>query len=396
MPVSKRVRSFVPEALTTLLTRLLREPNLPLLDHWFSQQEVSQKGLLWEQLRLAVLLSEAYLRALEPRGTAPLRWEDVRQGLRSRVSGWAAFTATTPSGPLEDPTRWGLPAWLSTEWKRRVSLSNWSPEQQESFWHGQVTAPGLHLRFCGPEAERGLEEWRHSGGTIRELIPGVWKAQGPQSVFALEAWKKGALEVQDAASYEAAQLVGARPGQVVWDVCAGRGGKTAVLAEEMRGKGALWATDVAQFKLTELKKRIARAGWQNVRVQAWDGRETLALPHEARLRGGFDRVLVDAPCSASGTWRRDPDARYRLNPGVLKVLEDKQDSLLQQGWEALRPGGLLTYVTCSWLPRENEDRVAHFEKNVGNRARRRVMQLRGLPDMDANTLFTCQWEKVGD
>ncbi|NNM54318.1 MAG: RsmB/NOP family class I SAM-dependent RNA methyltransferase, partial [Spirochaetales bacterium] len=155
----------------------------------------------------------------------------------------------------------------------------------------------------------------------------------------------------------------------------------------------LWATDVAEFKLTELKKRVARAGWQNVRVQLWDGRLRPTLPREAQVRGGFDRVVVDAPCSASGTWRRDPDARYRLNPGVLKALEDKQATLLQHGWEALRPGGLLTYITCSWLPRENEDQVLSFEKRAGSQSHRRLERMLGLPAYDANTMFICQWEK---
>lgn len=391
----------------TVLARLVREPNLPLLDRWFSQQEEAKNGSLWEQVRLAVLLSEAYVRALEPRGSAPLGWEEARQLLRPHLAGWATFAVAAqvglpsasptrmgpaPMGPGDDPTRWGLPAWLLAEWQRRVTLSGWTDEGA-AFLQGQVTPPGLHVRFCGPEASRALEEWRQGGGRVTEVLEGVWRAQGPRSVFSLEAWKRGAVEIQDAASYEAARLAGARPGQAVWDVCAGRGGKTSVLAEEMAGKGALWATDVAEFKLTELKKRVARAGWQNVRVQWWDGRSVPPLPREAQLRGGFDRVIVDAPCSASGTWRRDPDARYRLNPGVLKALEDKQATLLQHGWEALRPGGLLTYITCSWLPRENEDQVLKFEKRVGNKARRRVERLLGLPAYDANTMFLCQWEK---
>ncbi|NNM55144.1 MAG: hypothetical protein HKM05_10555, partial [Spirochaetales bacterium] len=243
MSVSKRSRSLVPPELMAVLSRLVREPNLPLLDRWFSQQEEAKNGALWEQLRLAVLLSEAYVRTLGPRGSAPLGWEEARQVLRPQLAGWATFVvavqAKVPSSTEDEPTRWGLPAWLMAEWQRRVTLSEWG-DKTSTFWRSQIIPPGLHVRFCGPEASRGLEEWRQAGGSVTEVLKGVWRAQGPRSVFSLEAWKRGSLEIQDAASYEAARLAGARPGQAVWDVCAGRGGKTAVLAEEMAGKGSLW------------------------------------------------------------------------------------------------------------------------------------------------------------
>jgi 16S rRNA (cytosine967-C5)-methyltransferase len=287
-----------------------------------------------------------------------------------------------------------MPAWLTDEWSRRKEISGWNDPLVQRFLKSQLKPARLHLRYApGRAGELAREAWLEQGGSLEAVLPGVWAAHGKVSVFETEAWKKGVVSIQDAASFEAARLVEPLPGQTVWDVCAGRGGKTSVLAEKMLGKGALWATDIAPHKLTDLKRRITQAGWQNVRIQAWDGQKVPAFTIEVAKKGGFDRILVDAPCSASGTWRRDPDARFRVDPSSLSELEAKQDGLLALAWGQLRPGGVLTYVTCSWLPRENEDRVAYFESKTAPQALRIRQQLLGLPDFDANTMFVAQWRK---
>jgi len=160
-------------------------------------------------------------------------------------------------------------------------------------------------------------------------------------------------------------------------------------AAELRGKGAVFATDVSEGKLRSIKERVRRSGWQNIRLLGWDGEE---LPEfGAELRQGFDRVIVDAPCTASGTWRRDPDGRYRVTPSGLAELNRHQARLLRLGWKALKPGGRLAYVTCSWLPRENETVVDAFAAETG--ARVLHQDLLGLPSFDANTLYSAILEK---
>ena len=151
------------------------------------------------------------------------------------------------------------------------------------------------------------------------------------------------------------------------------------------------ATDVSEGKLKVLKERVRRSGWQNIRLLAWDGESLPDFGPEMASRGGFDRVIVDAPCSATGTWRRDPEARYRLFPRSLTELSRHQERLLRLGWAALKPGGRIAYVTCSWLTSEDEDIVAGFVAETG--AVLVHQGLLGLPAFDANTEFTAVLEK---
>lgn len=168
----------------------------------------------------------------------------------------------------------------------------------------------------------------------------------------LDGW----FEVQDEGSQLAALLTGAEPGAQVADVCAGGGGKTLALAAAMANKGQVYAFDVAQRRLAALQARAERAGVRNVQIR-WPQREGDAL---ADLAGRMDRVLVDAPCTGSGTWRRAPDAKWRVRPGALVERRREQAEALALAAPLVRPGGRLVYVTCSVLPSENEGALAAF------------------------------------
>jgi len=180
---------------------------------------------------------------------------------------------------------------------------------------------------------------------------------------ATAAFRDGLVEVQDEGSQLAALLVDVRPGQAVCDLCAGAGGKTLALAAAMANQGRLLACDVEATRLRPMAPRLRRAGVDLVETQVIaaedDGWPT--DPTES-----FDRVLVDAPCSGSGAWRRNPDARWRLDPETLAGFAPVQDRLLRGAARLVRPGGRLVYVTCSLLPRENADRVAAFLAEHGD------------------------------
>jgi 16S rRNA (cytosine967-C5)-methyltransferase len=167
----------------------------------------------------------------------------------------------------------------------------------------------------------------------------------------------GAFEFQDEAAQIAALLAGARPGMRVCDLAAGAGGKSLALAATMHDRGEIIACDVRHAALTELERRAARAGASIIKTLPLDGG-----PPE----GPFDLVLVDAPCSGSGTWRRQPESRWRLGPERLAELMAIQDRLLDQGAALVRRGGRLVYATCSILPSENQDRVHELlDRNSG-------------------------------
>ena len=171
-------------------------------------------------------------------------------------------------------------------------------------------------------------------------------------------WRDGAVEVQDEGSQLIALACRAEGGQTVVDLCAGAGGKTLALAADMGGEGRLVACDTDRTRLSRLPPRAERAGAKNVETRLLDpGREPEAL---ANLMGQVDCVLVDAPCSGTGTWRRNPEARWRLTPERLARLTALQARLVELAATLVRPGGRLIYAVCSLLDEEGADQVAAF------------------------------------
>jgi 16S rRNA (cytosine967-C5)-methyltransferase len=194
-----------------------------------------------------------------------------------------------------------------------------------------------------------------------EAVPTPWSPWGlrlpsRRPVTGTAAFEQGLIEVQDEGSQLIALLADARPGMRVADLCAGAGGKTLAMAASMGNRGRITACDVSVPRLEGAVRRLRRAGVDNAERH-------LLVPGDRwakRRAGQFDRVLVDAPCTGTGTWRRNPDARIRTGPADLQELSVKQAEILATGAELVRPGGLLIYATCSLLPEENEVQVRAF------------------------------------
>jgi 16S rRNA (cytosine967-C5)-methyltransferase len=161
--------------------------------------------------------------------------------------------------------------------------------------------------------------------------------------------------VQDAGSQIAAAVAGEVRGRQVLDFCAGGGGKTLALAAAMGNTGQLYAYDADARRLADTVRRSQRAGVRNLQVRSPIDPKALE-----GLEGRMDLVFVDAPCTGSGTWRRHPDAKWRLTPQQLERRIAEQDAVLAAAAPFVKPGGRLIYVTCSLLAEENEDRVAAF------------------------------------
>ena len=161
----------------------------------------------------------------------------------------------------------------------------------------------------------------------------------------------GSLEVQDEGSQLLALLLGARRGEMVCDFCAGAGGKTLAIGAMMASSGRLYAFDVSEKRLANMKPRLARSGLSNVMPQLLTSENDTRVK---RLAGKLDRVLVDAPCSGLGTVRRNPDLKFRQSPESVAELTQKQAAILRSAVKLLKPGGRLVYATCSLLPEENE------------------------------------------
>lgn len=178
-----------------------------------------------------------------------------------------------------------------------------------------------------------------------------------------KAWRSGLVEVQDEGSQLLALACAAAPGETVVDLCAGAGGKTLALAAEMANQGRLIASDSDRWRLSRMAPRLARAGATIVEPRLLDpGRERQAL---ADLQGAADLVLVDAPCSGSGTWRRNPETRWRLTPDRLDRLVELQARLLDLAAPLVKPGGRLVYAVCSLLAREGRGQADTFTARSG-------------------------------
>jgi 16S rRNA (cytosine967-C5)-methyltransferase len=172
-----------------------------------------------------------------------------------------------------------------------------------------------------------------------------------------DAFQNGLVEIQDEGSQLVAALVDAQPGMQIADYCAGAGGKTLAMAARMNNKGRVVAMDVYESRLDRSAQRLRRAGAHNVERRAIDADNRKWLKRQA---GAFDRVLVDAPCTGTGTWRRNPDGRWTLQPKDLEELLPKQAMILDAAAKLVKPGGGLIYATCSVLPAENEHQIASF------------------------------------
>lgn len=264
--------------------------------------------------------------------------------------------APEPIAPGEPAAAAGIaPAWLM----ERLAQSG-VPEAEASLLLGR--AP-LDVRVNTLRAGRlSLPE-----GGERTVAPHGWRYPPETRIEQSEAYLQGAIEIQDTGSQLTCEAVGARPGETVIDLCAGAGGKTLALAAAMENRGTLIACDADRARLSRLAPRAQRAGATMIETVLLDpGREAAALE---RWQGGADAVLVDAPCSGTGTWRRNPEARWRLTPKQLARYVEIQARLLDVAATLVKPGGRLVFVTCSLLDEEGAGQAQGFlDRHPGWRA----------------------------
>jgi 16S rRNA (cytosine967-C5)-methyltransferase len=258
-----------------------------------------------------------------------------------------AVIAAAPT-PAPDWVRGEYPHWLESELSR--AFGSRLMEEMQAFIGRAPT--DLRANILKASREEVLEALR-AQGVQAEPTPyaphGIRITGEAGNLSETALFKSGAFEIQDEAAQIAAALCAPAPGMRVLDLAAGAGGKSLALAAAMQNKGEIIACDVRGDALVELEKRSQRAGVAIIK--------TLHLDH-SQPSGPFDLVLVDAPCSGTGTWRRQPELRWRLTPARLAELTMLQDRLLDRAAGLTRPGGRLVYATCSILPAENQDRVA--------------------------------------
>ena len=202
-------------------------------------------------------------------------------------------------------------------------------------------------------AHLNAEETRWSPVGLRIRLAA--DARNP-AIHAEPLFRKGQIEVQDEGSQLAALLAGAKPGEQVIDIAAGAGGKTLALSAAMENRGQIYATDIDKRQLVPIHERITRADARNIQVRTPRGEADML----GDLVGRADLVLIDAPCTGTGTWRRNPDAKWRIRPGALAERVKQQETLLDRAATLTKPKGRVAYITCSVLNEENGDQVRAF------------------------------------
>lgn len=251
-----------------------------------------------------------------------------------------------------------VPEWVHPSFERAFG-NMWLDEAK-----ALADRPTLDLRVNALKAsrEKALKALERAGAQAARIaryglrVPAGEGASRLPNVTAELSFQKGWFEVQDEGSQIVADLVLPQEGDQVLDYCAGGGGKTLAMAAAMNNKGQVHAYDADRKRLAPIIERLKRAGTRNVQVH--DDRNELEA-----LSDRCDRVLVDAPCTGTGTWRRRPDTKWRLTPKNLDERMAQQQDALRQASDFVRPGGELIYVTCSVLPEENETQVNRFTAN---------------------------------
>lgn len=260
----------------------------------------------------------------------------------------------SPFGPAEVRTgEWPAAGGIAPEWLEQALADGDITGEEAQALLGR--AP-LDLRVNTLKADRDTLELPATGEPLI-TNQGLRLPHGTQ-VDQWDAYKDGRVEVQDCGSQLACMAVGAQPGEVVIDLCAGAGGKTLPLAAAMENRGTLVASDTDRGRLSRLAPRAERAGAIIAETVLLNpGKELEAL---AQWRGTADAVLVDAPCSGTGTWRRGPEGRWRLTEAQLGRYTDLQARLLDIAASLVKPGGRVIYVTCSLLDAEGADQIDRF------------------------------------
>ncbi|MFK2819986.1 RsmB/NOP family class I SAM-dependent RNA methyltransferase [Flavobacteriaceae sp. LMIT009] len=250
--------------------------------------------------------------------------------------------------------RESIPDWIDELGIEELGEEVWNKEMAVQNKQADVILRTNTLKTTKKELQKALAE-ENIETEFLDNYPSALRLTKRANVFKTNAFKNGWFEVQDASSQMVADFLDVKPGMKVVDTCAGAGGKTLHLASLMQNKGNIVAMDIYESKLKKLKVRAKRNGVHNVDLKVIDSTKPIK-----KLHNKADRILIDAPCSGLGVLRRNPDAKWKLEPEFIDRIKNTQQELLQQYSKMLKSGGKMVYATCSILPSENQEQVNAF------------------------------------
>jgi 16S rRNA (cytosine967-C5)-methyltransferase len=330
--------------------------------------------------------------------------ETVELAKRNGFGGQAGFVNAVLRGYLReaDATRallaelkttqpaigWSHPEWLVERWQKifgtekTLALLEWNNTPAKIF---------ARVNTLKTDAEKLLAKWREEN-VVYDFFKRDWMEENlifelkeHPPIAWLESFKLGWFYIQDPSTVCAVRELGARPGEKILDFCAAPGGKTTLVAQDMRGEGELLALDISRERLDMVQENCTRLGASNVKT---------ALSSQSVSDSQFDRVLVDAPCSNTGVMRRRVDLRWRVQPSEIERLCAAQLDLLQRAARAVRPGGVLVYSTCSLEPEENGEVLKGFLRTANTFELKREQEIRPFTD-GTDGAYVASLTKIG-
>jgi 16S rRNA (cytosine967-C5)-methyltransferase len=321
-----------------------------------------------------------------------LRWLDQAQTLQEQIKQASRlaeqFTRDSRTASDADLLARVIPEWIESEMEITTVFAR-ALQSQPKLWlrahRGQGKTLAQQLGDCRP----------FGAGTLSDIL----EYCGNQDLFRTAEFHRGEFEVQDISSQAVGLACAPSPGELWWDACAGEGGKLLHLSDLMENQGLIWASDRAVWRLQKLKRRAARAKVFNYRAVSWNGGPK--LPTKTKFNG----VLVDAPCTGTGTWQRNPDSRWTTTAQDVKELSEIQKQLLANASRAVKPGGKLIYAVCTLTRSETTAIVAGFSQDfpefeplkLSNPLEPRArpeFQIRICPhQFGGNGMFITAWER---
>jgi 16S rRNA C967 or C1407 C5-methylase (RsmB/RsmF family) len=291
-----------------------------------------------------------------------VRWKGLLDHMLGKPSSWEErFFLYQRFDFNKIPT--DIPEWIrcgASKWLYDEVLRSHGKEKAASLCRALNEQAPLTVRFNPLKTTREalLASWKGRYGAQACETPTAIRFPKREPLTSLPEFKEGLFEIQDEGSQIVAQLVLANPGDQVLDYCSGSGGKSLAFADRLKGKGQIYLHDIREHILHQAKKRMKRAGIQNAQFLQPGHRRLSSLKNK------IDWVLADVPCSGSGTYRRNPDMKWKADEAMLDDLVQRQREIFKLAIDYAKPGGKIVYATCSLFSRENQEQVDYFLKTL--------------------------------
>lgn len=345
-----------------MIKKSFREHHLFTILSEYERQMLPLDRFLQEYFRFHKAIGSKDRKVLCENIYSIIRWKGLLDYLCKKPISWEAryqkFMQLSPGCLIENPD---IPLHVQLSFPKELFtliVESLGEEKARLFCHASnSTAPiTIRVNLLKTSRENLLKIWGNALAATCGSFHTAIILSKRVNFFTLPEFKMGYFEVQDEASQRVADLVEVKPGQLVLDFCAGSGGKALAIAPKMQEKGQLFLHDIRKHALLEAKKRLKRSGIQNAQILFSDSKQKKTLYEK------FDWVLVDAPCSGTGTLRRNPDMKWRFTSQMLQKVLQEQRIIFEQALRFVKPGGHIVYTTCSVLQLENEEQTRYFKK----------------------------------